>query len=361
MTPRQPFNTADLRRRAIAVLAMGKGATGKWIATLVVLVGVGLAATYYSPGSEPEGTAAPQRIAVRLAESRDVTTALLQVAHAKGYFADAGLEVETREYPSGKRSLEGLFAGEVDFAVPSETPVVISSFDHRDMYIVASFVDAGSNQRIVGRRDHGIEQPADLRGKRIATQKGSAVHYFLYVFLLKHGLSVRDIRLTFLPAEELAPALARGEIDAFSMREPYISEARRLLGDKAVVFDAPRIYRRHDLLVVRHDFLRAHPEAARRALRALARAEEFVRREPQAAIAIVAAHSRIPEAAVARDWKEYNFRLSLPQELLANLDEQARWALDSGLVEARPTPNYLELIHLDALKAVQPAAVTVIH
>lgn len=361
MNPRQPLNTPDLRRRAFAVLAMGMGATGKWIAALVVLAGVGLAATYYSLGSGPEGTAAPPRIAVRVAETRDVATALVHVALANGYFADAGLEVEAREYPSGKRALEGLFAGEVDFAVAAETPLVISGFDRRDFYVIASFADTGTYQRIVGRRDRGIEKPVDLRGKRIATQKGSAVHYFLHLFLLKHGLSVRDIRLTFLPAEELAPALARGEIDAFSMREPYTSEARRLLGDKAVVFDAPKIYERYDLLVVRHDFLRARPDAARRALRALARAEEFVRREPQAAIAIVAARTRIPEAAVARDWKEFNFRLSLPQALLANLDEQARWALDSGLVEARPVPNYLELIHLDALKAVRPTAVTVIH
>lgn len=361
MSPGQPLNSPDLWRRAFAVLAMGMGVTGKWIAALVVLAGIGLAAAYYSLGSRPEGTAAPQRIVVRVAETRDVATALVQVALANGYFADAGLEVETREYPSGKRSLEGLFAGEVDFALPSETPIVISSFGRRDFYVIASFADTGTYQRIVGRRDRGIEKPVDLRGKRIATQKGSAVHYFLHLFLLKHGLSVRDIRLTFLPAEELAPALARGEIDAFSMREPYTSEARGLLGDKAVVFDAPKIYERYDLLVVRNDFLRAHPEAARRALRALARAEEFVRREPQAAIAIVVARTRIPEAAVVRDWKEFNFRLSLPQTLLANLDEQASWALDSGLVEARPVPNYLELIHLDTLKAVRPTAVTVIH
>lgn len=358
MNPRHPLNTPDLWRRTVAV-AMGMSATGKWIAGLVVLAGVGLA--YYSLGSGPEGTAAAQRIAVRVSETRNVAPALIHVALANGYFADAGLEVEAREYPSGKRSLEGLFAGEVDFAVAAETPLVISGFDRRDFYVIASLADTGTYQRIVGRRDRGIEKPVDLRGKRIATQKGSAVHYFLHLFLLKHGLSVRDIRLTFLPAEELAPALARGEIDAFSMREPYSSEARRLLGDKAVVFDAPKIYERYDMLVVRHDFLRTQPEAARRALRALARAEEFVRRAPQAAIAIVAARTRIPEAAVTRDWKEFNFRLSLPQTLLANLDEQAHWALDSGLVKARPVPNYLELIHLDALKAVRPAAVTVIH
>lgn len=332
-----------------------------WIVVLIALSGVALAVVYFGDLYKSQETPMAEHIAVRMAETRDVAPALIHVALANGYFADAGLEVEAREYPSGKRSLEGLFTGEVDFAIPSETPLVISSFDRGDFYVIASIADIGTYQRIVARRDRGIEKPTDLRGKRIATQRGSAVHYFLYLFLLKHGLSTRDVRLLFLPAEELAPALARGAIDAFSMREPYIGEARRLLGDKAVVFDAPGIYQRHDLLVVRNDFLRTHPEAARRALRALARAEEFIRREPRAAIATVAARLRIPQAAVALDWKEFDFRLSLPQSLLVNLDEQARWALDSGLIKGKSEPNYLDLIHLDTLKAVRPTAVTVIH
>lgn len=332
-----------------------------WIVVLVALSGVALAVDYFGDLYKSEDIPRAEHIAVRVAETRDVASALIHVALANGYFADAGLEVETRAYPSGKRSLAGLFAGEVDFAVPSETPLVISGFDRRDFYVIASIASAGAYQRIVGRRDRGIEKPTDLRGKRIATQKGSAVHYFLYLFLLKHGLSTHEVRLTFLPAEELPPALAHGKIDAFSMREPYIGEARRLLGDKAVVFEEPGIYERYDLLVVQSDVLRANPEVARRMLRALARAEEFVRRQPQAAVAIVASRLGISESEVAAVWKEFELRLALSQTLLVNLDEQARWALDSKLVEVRPVPNYLELIHLDALKAVQPTAVTVIH
>lgn len=327
---------------------------------LVTLAGAVLGAAYFWPPSKLGDASQPSRIAVRVAETRDVATALVHVALANGYFADAGLEVKTREYPSGKRSFEGLFAGEVDFAFPAETPLVVSSFDRRDFYVVASIANAGSYQRIVGRRDRGVEKPIDLRGKRIATQKGSAVHYFLYLFLLKYGLSAREVHLMFLPAEDLPSALARGEIDAFSMREPYTSEAQRLLGDKAVVFIESGIYQRYDLLVVRNDFLRVNPEAVRRMLRALVRAEEFARRKPRAAIAIVAARTRIPEASVAVDWKEFNFHLSLPQALLTNLDEQARWALDSGLIKGKSAPNYLDLIHLDALRAVQPTTVTVI-
>ena len=69
---------------------------------------------------------------------------------------------------------------------------------------------------------------------KIATQRLSAVHYFLHLFLLKHD--IEDAELEFLKAEELPQALADGKIDAFSMREPFISEAHGLVGNNGIVF-----------------------------------------------------------------------------------------------------------------------------
>jgi len=76
----------------------------------------------------------------------------------------------------------------------------------------------------------------------VATQRASAVHYFLHLFLLRHGMSEDDVDLSFMKAEELPGALSEGTIDAFSMREPFIGEAKRLMGEQAVVFSEPALY-----------------------------------------------------------------------------------------------------------------------
>lgn len=94
----------------------------------------------------------------------------------------------------------------------------------------------------MARRDRGIEEAADLRGKHIATQRGSAVHFFLHLCLVSHGLTEEDVTLSFMKGEELPAALAEGRIDAFSMREPYVSEASSLLGERVVIFGHKSIY-----------------------------------------------------------------------------------------------------------------------
>ena len=60
-------------------------------------------------------------------------------------------------------------------------------------------------------------------------------------------------------------------------------------------------------------------------------------------------------------WPTYRFKMGLDQGLILALEDESRWAVDTSLVPARPMPNFLDYMYLDALVAVDPAAVTVIH
>jgi len=152
--------------------------------------------------------------------------ALIMIAEDQGFFSKQGVDVTVKYYASGKLALNGMFSGEVELATPAETPIVFSSFERIDFGIVATIGSSDNDPKIVARRDKEIQKPGDLRGKRIATQKASAVHFFLHSFLIKHGLSEKDIKLSFKHPDELVPALTNGEIDAFCMREPYVSRAK---------------------------------------------------------------------------------------------------------------------------------------
>jgi NitT/TauT family transport system substrate-binding protein len=282
------------------------------------------------------------------------------LADAEGLFAREGVTVSVRKFASGKLALDALLAGEVQVATAAVTPVVFSSFKRRDFSIVASIGSSGNDTHIIGRKDRGIVRPQDLRGRRIATQEASAVHFFLHMFLLKHGLKEKDVAIRGMAPDDFPQALARGEVDACAMREPLISRTLALLGDKAVVFEEPELYVEHYNLLVRNRSLDTRPEMVHHLLRALLAAETFAKNQPRRAMATVARAFAMDEVAVQRLWPCLNLRVRLDQTLLLALEDQARWAMEGHLVEFTAMPNYLQFLRLDAMLSVKPSAASII-
>lgn len=176
---------------------------------LLVILALALAACDRSQdnqGSPPPAVhdAAPLPLGLAL----QPTSALAIVAARKGLFRDAGLAVEIREYPSGKLALQGMQAGDCDLATAAAVPVMISVFDRRDFTVLASLANAHDANRIVARGDRGIEAPKDLRGKHLATQRGSALHFFLHLLLAKYGIDPGEMT-RFWPELQLTVELSQ--------------------------------------------------------------------------------------------------------------------------------------------------------
>lgn len=308
------------------------------------------------PGDVGQGGLTPVRIGIAV----QPTNALTLIALEQGYFAAEGLDVTTQAYPSGTRALrEGLFPGEVDVVQCSDMPAAMAGLQGWDIRVLASVFSADNVNSVVARRDAGIASPADLVGKRLGTQRGSAVHFFLHLFLLEHHISEEEVTLEFLEAEALPGALAEGRIDAFSMREPYVSQAVDLLGERAVVFVAPEIYHQVDVMVMSGAALDRHPEVAVKLLRAMLRAEAFARARPQDAMDITARHLGTETEKLIPIWPELGLRVTLDRSLLLLMESQARWAADE-LVEVKVQPDYRSLLYPDALRTVRPDRVVLI-
>ena len=336
--------------------------TGKYFLWpgVILLIFVLILSSYYFRTGQQEKPQDQAIINFTLGLPLQPSSALLIIALEKGFFRNNGLTVTVRDYPSGKRALhEGLFTGEVDVAGTADFPVTIAGMKRKDFRIIASTFATDDVNSIIARRDAGIDEARDLQGKHVGTQKGSAVHYFLHLFLLKHGLSEKDVFLSYMKAEELPVALAQGRIDAFSMREPYIGQAKELLGGNSVVFSAPGLYEQQELLLIREETMRENPTLIRRILKSLLEAEAYIRENHEEVIAITAERLDTDRAFLGSLWPKFLFRLSLEQSLLIRLENEARWAIRVKLVESRDVPNYLKLIQMDELQALQADAVTI--
>ena len=285
-------------------------------------------------------------------------SALAMIALERGFFAAEGLAVEVESYPSGKRALrEGLLSGRVEVAAAADIPFVVATLERHPIRAVGTLFAADNVNRIVARRDLGVNEPADLAGRRVATQRGSAVHFFLHRFLLNQGIDEASVEHRFMRAEELPPALASGEIHAFSMREPYVSTARDLLGNRAVVFDAPGLYHQREILVASDALVHERPQVVTQLLRALVRAERYAIQEPADAIAITAAYLGVDRRRIEALWPTVQLRVTLDQSLLTLLESEAQWVVESGTVTNRELPDFRTLLYRRALGEVDPTRV----
>lgn len=328
------------------------------LAALLVVLGLYI----LNPLERFSVAAAPQvREPVTFGLARESLAALAMIARDRGYFADAGLDVSVKEYKSGQLALAGFLAGEAAIATTADIPIAFESLVRQDFGIVATIGSSDNEPRIIARKDAGIASPADLRGKRVATQRASAVHFFLHMFLLQNGMTADDVSVSFMKPDELVRALADGRIDAFSMREPYISQALKAVGESGVVFSQPGLYRKTFNVVASNELLKSRPQVARKVLNALLRAELYALEQPQEAMAIVAKGLGAPPAEVAELWADASLKVSLDQSLLISLEDEAKWIITNKFTHVGDAPSYLGLLHLDALKAVDPILVSVIH
>lgn len=305
---------------------------------------------------EPPPKAPPVTMAVGMLP----LTSLAILAEHEELFSRAGVAVNVKKCATGVIAMDSLLVGEAQVAVAGDTPVVFSSFTRQDFRIVTGVASWDNDVTIVARKDRGIARPADLKGKRIATQRTSVAQFFLHMFLLKHGLSEKDVTICSMPQAGFPQALARGEADAASVREPFASQAVALLGTNAVTFEEPGLYVEYYSLVASERFLKEQPETARGIVRALLAAEAFAKSQPERARSIVARTIAMPEPTLRRLWPRLDLRVRLSQSLLVALEDQARWAVGEHVAEGTAMPNFLHLIHLDTMLAEKPSAVGII-
>lgn len=299
---------------------------------------------------------------VRLGLALQPTSALVMVALEQGLLEREGLQVTVTDYPSGKRALgEGLAIGAEDVVTTMAVPVVALALERDDFRILGVTARVDGLNRVVARRDRGIRTPADLRGKRVATQKLSGLHYYLHLFLQEHYLSEPDLEMVYPKVEELPELLARGEVDAVVVREPYTTRTLSLLGEGAVVFDQPGLVEQKDLLVASRDLLERRPRVATRLLRGLLAAEEFAHAHPDRVAALVAGRLGIPVSLLAPHFRSpHQLRVTLSEVVHVRLEEQTRWMIRDGYLDPRPLPDFQHLIAVEPLLGLRPQRVTLI-
>lgn len=324
---------------------------------VVLLAAIVLACGHGEARAESGGGAPLEAVSICVGGTPGIPVLL---AHEQGFFVQEGLVVTVKEYLLGLQALEAMFAGECDMATAGETPVVMKSFERQDFNIVATMATSDDATRVLANRERGIQRPEDLKGKRIFAHKNTINHFFIEMFLVKIGLSAKDVTLIYQGVEDLSEAITKGTIDAYVGTDLSMSKPRTALGGHAVIFSSPGLCLMIDILAARNSIIKERPQVVKSVLRALLKGEEvFAHKRPQA-ITALAKVTNSSERDMAATLDGYIWHVGLEQTLLLSLEQEAMWAMDAGLTTKTRIPNYLNFIHRDALFSLRPEAVTML-
>lgn len=281
----------------------------------------------------------------------------LLVAEKQGFFLEQALRVTVREFTIGLDALNALRQGDCDLVSAAEPPAVEYVIQGGDVRILGSLQNSDNLVRLVGRADRGIVRAKDLRGKRIATVKGTAPHYFLELFLAQQGMSPQDVTIVFMKSDAVVEVLANGQVDAIAMTNNVVAKAQEVLQSNAVVMEAPGLYRSYILLMTTVGMLEGRSGVAERVLRALVRSEEFITRHPDESIILAQGAQKGSSEEIKKQVGFYQYQLGLDHAMVMGLEETARWMLRQRGEGQQGAPNFLNRIDARPLQAVHPESV----
>jgi sulfonate transport system substrate-binding protein len=145
-----------------------------------------------------------------------------------------GVAVQWVEFPAGPQLLEGLNVGSVDVGYVGEAPPIFAQAAGANFVYIGNDPAAPEAEALVVPKDSPIKSVAELKGKKVALNKGSNVHFLLVKALEKAGLKYGDIQPVFLPPADARAAFERGAVDAWVIWDPFLSAVEKQSGARVL-------------------------------------------------------------------------------------------------------------------------------
>ncbi len=157
------------------------------------------------------------------------------VMKAAGVLSDLPYTLQWSQFAAAAPLLEALNAEAVDTAYASDAPSTFALAAGADARVVMAFRSSGASTAIVVGRASTITSGAQLKGKRIATNRGSVGHALVLALAERDGWAPGDIHIANLLPSDAKAALAAGSVDAWSTWDVYVAQAEIMDGSKVVV------------------------------------------------------------------------------------------------------------------------------
>jgi sulfonate transport system substrate-binding protein len=198
-----------------------------------------------------------------------------------------GYSVKWTEFPGGPQLLEALNVGSLDFGHAGEAPPIFAQAAGAPLVYYADSSANPKGEAIIVPKNSTIKTLQDLKGKKIALNKGSNVHYLLVKALKKAGIPYGSVKTVFLAPADARAAFENGDVDAWAIWDPFLADAE--LATKArVITDGTGLVKNREFFLASNKFAQEHPDVLNVIFKELEKTDKWVEANPKEAAKFLA-------------------------------------------------------------------------
>jgi len=157
------------------------------------------------------------------------------VMEAAGVLKDVPYRIEWKEFAAAAPLLEALGAGAIETGLVGDAPFTFAAAASVPVKAVGAIRQSQEGLAILVPHDSHIHGFDELKGKKIATGRGSIGHQLILAALESKGWSSSDVQIVFLAPSDAKVAYTQGTVDAWSTWEPYVSQEEVLFQSRRVI------------------------------------------------------------------------------------------------------------------------------
>jgi NitT/TauT family transport system substrate-binding protein len=292
--------------------------------------------------SGSDGASGTTTISVGVIPIVDVAPIYLGVD--QGFFEDEGLDLKLETAQGGAAIVPGVMSDQYQFGFSNTVSLLLAGSKGLELKAVTAGVastgkDGADFGGVIVPADSDIKTAADLAGKKIAVNTLNNINTVTINEAVRAaGGDPSGISYVELPFPDIAPAVAKGDVDAGQVVEPFLTIATGQ-GDKQVssnyVATDPALM--VGLYFTSEQYAEKNPEVVEKFTSAMNKSLEYASSHPDEARAILSEYTDI-DAAVQKDMVLPNW----PSEINAeSIDKLGQLMTDDGLVDSEPDTSAL--------------------
>jgi len=220
--------------------------------------------------------------------------------------APLGVSVKWVEFPAGPQLLEGLNVGAVDVGFVGEAPPIFAQAAGARFVYIGFDPAAPEAEALVVPKDSAVKTVADLKGKKVALNKGSNVHYLLVKALEKQGLKITDIQPVYLPPADARAAFERGAVDAWVIWDPFLAAVEQQSGARLLA-DGRGLVNNYAYYLAERGFAEKQPQVIQALFDDTQAQATWLKANLKPAAAVIAPLQGLPVEVVEKSLSRYQF------------------------------------------------------
>ena len=259
----------------------------------IAIVAAGVLSTSAVAAEEPSAPAQ-----VRIGYQKGSVSMVLAKSHQLLEKRFPGTTIKWVEFPAGPQMLEALNVNSIDIGSTGDIPPIFAQAAGADLLYVGAEPPKPKSEVILVREDSPLKTVADLKGHKVAFQKGSSSHNLLLRALTEAGLSFSDIKPAFLAPADARAAFQQGDVDAWAIWDPYYSAAIQQ-GGARVLKDGSTLNLTGSFYLATRPFTAKNGAFVQQVLDTFSQADALTRTQREQSVDLLAHAMGLPEPVIA--------------------------------------------------------------